>query len=687
MKCVTLVLGLCFFGSLNAQRIVANSYKKSVFFTGAVVREEHLIDLQVADEPPKPGKNLPIELIEEIHQNWFPNYVFVVPKDEAEQLASWEARMISDPSNPETNPLAISEITSEVASCHANGFRCLNVVLPMDGQLNKNFIIAISVAFVGQIRAKPEVQGDISVPARLFYRSESLEPLSVYEIGATQTILALTAKSKSLKLKCPVGRKPEKLTGANLPMGMKGFVCNGQGSGPVEFRFELREALMARLKNLHRKFTFLPWTGEVKVTESFEYVHEGPKQPESPSFSRIEFAKTLQRTRGNLEGLQVIPQVLVVVPHSARSITVRDEVGIIWSEKERNGIDAESEVVAVPLRFPLLGGMTAAFDFEYTMDAADLIRPYQASSSPFKKLIHIPMFRSPLDIPVDNFKLTFVLPEDTADIEYELATSKPVRVNRREYRTYFSTTREKEISFEFEKMTREDLEKAIAVLFNFPFWGTARKPLVALSTLVFLVIGVLYLNRLDLSLKEERKVKGKGGKQTNMSNDLKELFQKRREILMNYEDLIAGNMNTRPTSEQLKSDTKLRAQLDDQLTQIQNAIFEKIKNNVGGGDAQKSAMNSMALKRLYDDQAAVCKKILAEVCESFCGSADSLGNSDFSSKSMSMSSMGRKMSQSGSGDLMNTAGRAGSKAVENYAAEAVKIDAQVGEYEAKFFCA
>ena len=47
--------------------------------------------------------------------------------------------------------------------------------------------------------------------------------------------------------------------------------------------------------------------------------------------------------------------------------------------------------------------------------------------------------------------------------------------------------------------------------------------------------------------------------------------------------------------------------------------------------------------------------------------------------------MGRKMSQSGSGDLMNTAGRAGSKAVENYAAEAVKIDAQVGEYEAKFF--
>ena len=162
----------------------------------------------------------------------------------------------------------------------------------------------------------------------------------------------------------------------------------------------------------------------------------------------------------------MIPQVLVVVPHSAHSITVRDEVGIIWSEKERNGIDAESEVVAVPLRFPLLGGMTAAFDFEYTMDAADLIRPYQASSSPFKidSYPHVPQSARH---PRRQFQATFVLPEDTADIEYELATSKPVRVNRREYRTYFSTTREKEISFEFEKMTREDLEKAIAVLFNF----------------------------------------------------------------------------------------------------------------------------------------------------------------------------------------------------------------------------
>ena len=674
-----------FFGLLNGQRIINNSYKKSVFFIGAVVREEHLIDLHVADETSKLGKDLPAELIEELHQNWFPNYVFVVPSSQADQLAGWEAGLVADLSSNETTPLVTNEITAEVASCHQNGFRCLNVVLPMDGQLSKNFIVSISLAFVDQLTAKPEIQSDITLPASIFYRSDTLEPLSAYEIGATQTILAITSRGKSLKLKCPVGRKPEKFDGV-LAKGLKGFVCKGQGNGPVEFRFESRDILLLRITKLHRKFTYLPWTGEVQVTESFEFVHEGPKQPESPSFSRIEYGKAVQKTNGNFEGLQMIPQVLVVVPLSARSITVRDEVGIIWTDKERNPVDNETEVVSVPLRFTLIGGMSAAFDFTYTMDSAHFIKPFKDTSSPFKKLINIPMHRTPFDIPVDNFKLTFSLPEDTEDIEYQLGSIKPVKVSRRTYRTYFSTTREKEISFEFTQMTREELDKSIAVLFNYPFWGTFRKPLVALSTLVFLLIGALYLNRLDLSLRETKnKTKTVG----SVSVALKQLFQKRKEILMNFEDLIAGNMNTRPNAEQVKSDKNLRNQLEEQLNLLQNAIFEKIKNN--SSDAQKSAMNSMALKRLYDEQNGVCRKILSELCDAFASSSDSISSSNSSSKSLNFNSIGSignvvKMSQSGSADVM-TLSRSVSKTIEAYAAEAAKIDAQITDYEAKFITA
>lgn len=666
---------------INSQRIVNQSYKRSVYFTGAVVREEHLIEVEVQDESPMPANNVPEDLITELHQNWFPNYVFLVPSGQAKSLSSWDANLIINPADASTSSLQISDITAEVATCQKYEYRCLNVVLPMEGSLHKKFLISLSLAFIDQLKPTPAIQKDMAAPIRLLYRSDSLEPISVYKTVATQSIFAITKKCKSLKLKCPVGRKPEKAVGINLPMEMKGFICNGNTNGPVEFHYESKDVTMLRITKLERKFTYLPWSGEIQVKESYEYVHEGPKQPESPSFSRIDYTLTMQNSFGNLEGLQIIPRVLIVIPKSAKTLQVRDEVGIIWSEISRNEVEENVEVVQIPLRFPMIGGMSCAFDFYYTIDAKELIKPFKASSSPFKKLIQMAMFRPVFDVPVDTFKLTFVLPEDTADIEYEMATSKPVKVTQRRFRTYFSITGEKEISFEFQKMTREDLEKGIALLFNYPFWGAFRKPLVAFSSLVFLIIGALYVNKMNLSLQKKSQEKSKSSLSSNINTGLKNLFNKRREILMNYEDLIAGNMNSRPTAEQAKNDLKTKSQLDDQLMTLQNAIFEKIKNHVYP-DQQKTAMNSMALKRLYDEQNGICRRILMEVCDSM---RNSFSNDSISSVKSSVSNFSRaslKMSQSGSADLLSAS--LSNKVIEDLSKEAAKIDLQVSEYETKF---
>ena len=666
--------------TVKSQRIVNQSYKRNVYFTGAIVREEHLIEVDVQDESPMPANNIPEDLITELHQNWFPNYVFLVPADQAKNVASWAANLIINPADSSTSTLPITEITAEVATCQKYGFRCLNVVLPMEGSLHKKFYISVSLAFIDELTPKPAIQKDMNVPIRLLYRSDSLEPVSVYQTVMSQTIFAITKKCKSLKLKCPVGRKPEKVAGTNLPMEMKGFVCAGNTNGPVEFHYESKDTPMLRITKLERKFTYLPWSGEIQVKESYEYVHEGPKHPESPSFSRTDFTMIMQNSYGNLEGLQIVPRVLIIVPKSAKTLQVRDEVGIIWTEKTRNEVEDDSDVVQIPLRFPLIGGMSCAFDFYYTINAGDLIKPFKASSSPFKKLIQMAMFRTVFDVPVDNFKLTFVLPEDTADIEYEMATIKPVKVTQRRFRSYFTTTGEKEISFEFQKMTREDLEKGIAVLFNYPFWGAFRKPLVAFSSLVFLIIGALYVNKMNLSLQKKKQGKSKSSK-SDLNTGLRNIFNKRREILMSYEDLIAGNMNTRPTVEQVKSDLKTKAQLDDQLVTLQNAIFEKIKNQTYP-DQQRTAMNSMALKRLYDEQNELCRKILLQVCESL---KNSSSNDSISSVKSSVSNISRnsvKMSQSGSADLLSTSHF--NKVIEELSKEAAKLDSQVSEYETKF---
>ena len=579
----------------------------------------------------------------------------------------------------------------------------MNIVLPMDEKLQKKFLFVVSLAFIGELKPKPAIQKDFIKPVRLLYRSESIEPISVYETKETQTYLTISKHSKSLKLRCPVGRKPEKVTNVQFPMEAKGFICTGTNNGPVEFHFESKEAVMLRIRKLHRKFTYLPWNGSVQVTESFEFAHDGPKPPESPSFSRIDFTKAIFRLNGNLTGSQVITRALMLIPKEAKNLQVRDEVGIIWGKLERSKLEEEIDVVQVPLRFPMVGGMSAAFDFHYTIKADSFIRPFKASSSPFKKLIQLQMFQIAYDIPIDNFKLTFVLPEDSEDIEHEMVTTKPAKIVQRTFRTFFSTIGEKEISFEFEKMTRNDLEKGLAVLFNFPFWGVYRKPLVILSSLIFLILAGLYLNRLDLSLRNHHPSKAKKVSTNTCNTIIRKLFMKRREILMNFEDLIASNLNTRANSEQKKNDSILCAQLEDQISLIQNGIFEKIKRNYQDSECQQvTTLNSLALKRLYDEQMEICKTILGEVCVSLKSNNNNNNDDDdlfspsqsnskteisskLKSKSFSSSSI-VKLSQSTSRGLLSSLSSSGlniKQTIEPLAEEAMRIDTLVANYEAK----
>ena len=108
---------VCLLSVVYGQRIVNRSYKRSIYFTGAIVREEHFIEVEVADATSKPASGMPEDLVTELHQNWFPNYVFVVPKAQANKLAAWEASLVKNLMETDVKPLQITEITSEVATC------------------------------------------------------------------------------------------------------------------------------------------------------------------------------------------------------------------------------------------------------------------------------------------------------------------------------------------------------------------------------------------------------------------------------------------------------------------------------------------------------------------------------------------------------------------------------------------
>ena len=117
LRNLSLILGSILLSLTECQRIVNQSYKKSVYFTGAVVREEHMIEVDIADESSLLASNVPEDLATEIHQNWFPNYVFLIPPGQVNKVAGWKANLVSNSDGTDTATLSISEITSEMASC------------------------------------------------------------------------------------------------------------------------------------------------------------------------------------------------------------------------------------------------------------------------------------------------------------------------------------------------------------------------------------------------------------------------------------------------------------------------------------------------------------------------------------------------------------------------------------------
>jgi hypothetical protein len=473
----------------------------------------------------------------------------------------------------------------------------------------------------------------------------------------------------SIRMKCPVGRKPEKVN-ARLPFNMKGFACIGTGKGPVEFQLESRDAQMLRIKSLIRRLTYMPWDNSIQVSESYDIVHDGFLEPDSPKFDRLEFSRYLHRNKGSLQGTQIIPKMLLVVPNSARGVQIRDEVGINWARIQRTKVTADEDVVNVPFRFPLTGGMSSAFDFHYSIPASAYISPFQSQASPFKKLLQIHIAHLAVDCPIEKLKVIISLPEDSGDIEHELGTTKTAKYSRRRYRSYFSTIGERELTFEFEDITRDETEKMMAVLFNYPWWGVFRKPLVVLVSIFSLLAALVSFSKKSFSLAPSSV---EGQKRTQ----LRKLFSKRRELLLDVEDLITVNVNAKPNAEQQKADAENESRLEEQIRAIENSIFEKIK--VDAKDPQMNTLNAIALKRLYDDQIGLVRKILAEVCG--CApsnsSIDSIQN--FSSRG-SMSSV--QLSKSGSGDFLKRPQL--SDNLKALSLEAANFDSQISIYEAKF---
>jgi hypothetical protein len=668
-------------------------YNRRIAVTNLIVREEHLITAKLASEATDAnGAPWVSEILaREIQEKWAPSYVVVVEAERAASLASFAAFLMAS-SKPE--PVDIHNVTDEIESCKQLGHVCLSVNVQLQEDQPTDLVVAMT--FTKAVSIEPLTANDQLSKFRQVVTIPSWQPVSAYSIsGKSATVFRLNEHASKAKLTCPLGMRPQMLDSASQPE-IQGLTCTHQADAvltveqkksPVTLSLLSKDVSLLRVAKLKRSLTFLPWTQRVQIADHYEIAHDGFVTPNFPKFSRFDMARQLSDVSGAYSDRQIEMAFPALIPASARTLQLRDEVGLIYSELKRVSRYEDVDLVHLPFRYPLIGGLSVNLDFYYNVPYDLFISRLASQESPFKQELYMQLYPSASDYVIDELEIELNLPEDAADIEYELETQRLVQFSKLRYRTYLSTLGENRLRLRFVNMTQDQLMKTLRVTFDYPWWAVLRKPAVLVSLLVLLVISIMRFAHTRLSWTSQVPNKPQG----NVRAQLKRLFSKRREMLRSLEDMMTTFMHVSslPAAEK-QAEQDRRHGINEHVKKFEDAIFVKVKESSSRRDAQLRTLDSIALKQLYSEQLALINRIIEEAA----GAGGLPGvDSSTGSSSMTMSSAGSldgmrdgaysKSASSGNPFARRRANVVANAQINALATEAVDLDGRIVAFEAK----
>jgi len=691
---------LCVLASVGyAEKIVNDNYSRRVGLYNTIVREEHHIRARVVESAPEDYKASPVfintELVSEIYEKWFPGYIVVVEKERAANVASFAA---FNTESGKPTPMMISDVTEDVEACKEGGNLCLSVDVDMRKYKEGGFDFIVMITYINTVKVSALTPNQQNSEYQQIFVIPTWSPMTPYDTKLSTVIVVAPLLSIKAKLVCPQGRIPRHLESTS-PNGQHSFTCvlaselSGQATeGPTKVSIIGRNAVFLRIKKLVRKLTLLPWTKRIQISDHYELYHEGFP---TDGFNRMEYIDYMgQKQDGAPITVQHVASLAAYIPSSAKTLEIRDQVGMnykhIMREKQNDSID----MVQLPFRYPLVGGQYYEFDHHYSIAYEDFIVKSSDISSPFRYLLSMPLYLMAHDLVIDSFDLVVNLPEDAHDVEFEVQCDRPFKLAKDRYRTFFSTKGEQRLKFHFENMVKEEIGTGIDIVFTYPWWAVSRKPLIALSVIVIMTIVIMRLAHVRLSWDPVNKTNGEKMAFKQIRNQLKTLFSKRRDLMRDFEDLMGTYWRvSRLTLQDIRLDVQQRARIDDTLSMVESAIFEKLKSPTRPNSSQQQqTLLAIALKQLYSDQSTLIRSIVDMVARSKGAGLNSISDDSASLGSMSLGSIEPlvqlgEMSQSVSdGNLFNrrVSDAEFQKEIAHLAASAAMLDDQVLKQEAKF---
>ncbi|KAI8143937.1 Ribophorin I [Fennellomyces sp. T-0311] len=383
-------------------------------------------------------------------------YIFTVPREAEEQLASITAFLRQEPKTALTIKQAGFDSEKEV--------QLYKITFDEPIQPNTEVRFGVKIAYSHALTALPKKIPQVARQFVVFNSNIFLySPYFTDEVKSTVQLPTQVVQSFT-------GGENIQHNGNKIVYGPFKSIMP-ESYELLRVHFEYTKPLLT-VTELVRDLEVSHWGGNLAVEENYKLHHSGAQLENE--FSRV----TYQMTRMVHGQTNVLKDLTFRLPAQARDVYYRDDIGNVSTSHFRN--ELESSLLEIAPRFPLFGGWNYTWFHGYNVDLNKFDRYSQEKN---EYILNVNFVENVQDMTIDKAVVRIVLPEGATNVHY----------------TNFDSTGRYLVILEKHNVVR-DHELPIQITYEYSSLRLLQKPLVASAAVFALFLMSTIFSKISFSI-------------------------------------------------------------------------------------------------------------------------------------------------------------------------------------------
>ncbi|CDH51153.1 ribophorin i [Lichtheimia corymbifera JMRC:FSU:9682] len=405
-------------------------------------------------------------------------YIFTIPKNAEEHVASITAFLRQEPKTPLSIEQAGFDSEKEL--------QLYKITFDTPVKPNDEIRFGLKIASTHKLAPFPAKVPQVS--RQFVVYNDNVYVYSPYFTDEMKT----TVQLPSQVVQSYTGGKHATHSGNKIVYGPFHDMTPGSYQ-ELSIHYEYSKPILT-VAELERDLQVSHWGNNLAVEENYKLQHSGARL--ETEFSRV----TYQMTRMVHGQTNVLKDLTFKLPAQARDVYYRDEIGNVSTSHFRQ--EADGSVLQLTPRYPLFGGWNYTWFHGYNVD---LSRFDRYSSKTGQHILNVNFVENVQDMVIDKAVLRVVLPEGVTNVKVHAPFSLDLEEHGTHFTNFDSTGRYLVVLEKF-NVVREH-EQPIQITYEYPPIRLLQKPLVVSAAIFALFLLSIIVSKISFTIGTTTKKK------------------------------------------------------------------------------------------------------------------------------------------------------------------------------------